>query len=138
MATPLVLSMGWSRSPLLFCNVIETISDMTNASIRTHFPQQPHTLDDRAHALLVPFPIPNRTALTPTCVTHLSSRDPYLHQIKSKPLAYIDVCLNDFSRDNKWPIPLRCKVFQALSRYIDRVFCHLDGKTTPPKKRSSP
>ena len=111
---------------------------MSNASIHTHFSQNPHPLNNMYHALQVSVTTPNRMAPNPSCVNTPSSRDPYLHLIKAKPLAYIDKLVDGFMGASQGPTPLRHKFHWALFHSIDSLFHPLGVQYNPSKNRLSP
>ncbi len=56
-ALPLVLPMGWTLSPPVFCTATETVADITNTAIQAGAPHVPHPLEDLASALDQPTPL---------------------------------------------------------------------------------
>lgn len=56
-ALPLVLPMGWTLSPPVFCTATETVADVTNSAIQAGAPHVPHPLEDLAATLDQPIPL---------------------------------------------------------------------------------
>jgi hypothetical protein len=72
---PLVLTMGWMQSPLLFMAATETGADLANQAIQASAPVGPHRLDIVSKSLTsMPEFAPSSTSAPPTL--HLPSTPP--------------------------------------------------------------
>jgi hypothetical protein len=132
-AFPLVLPMGWKKSPPAFCTATETIAGLANASLRSASAVTAHPLSK--YAIILDDPISSPTATAPTLqpllpsaetlmsslshTTGPNSRDPSI-TFPSTLLQYIDVFVDDFialaHRTN------RNYVRDTLLHAIDSVF----------------
>jgi hypothetical protein len=72
-AFPLVLPMGWKNSPPIFSTATKTITDLTNACLRTCAPPLPHHLDDMAELIASQPPAPPRPICTLSSVPRYPS-----------------------------------------------------------------
>jgi hypothetical protein len=50
LALPLVLPMGWTKSPPYFCAATETVANITNKRLANYWQMPPHQLEDGLYA----------------------------------------------------------------------------------------
>ena len=120
-AFPLVLPMGWTESPPHFCTLTETVADLANKAIVTNAPDQPHRLERLADTS--PAPI---QAKPPTLDVNHNRRG--RHQ---RPLAYIDVFVDDFLGVAQGSAARRNRVRRLLLQSFDEVFRELEEGEEP-------
>ena len=135
-AFPLVLPMGWKNSPPLFCAATETIADLANERILKNRHPKPHRLDDIADSLPPTDNIhPPQVELA--AVPLPTQRDPFLHNPRRRPVAHIDVYVDDFcglAQGN--PERLR-RVRRILLTAIDDVFRPLSDSDRSSRQEPS-
>jgi hypothetical protein len=110
-AFPLALPMGWTNSPPFFSAFTETATDIANQRLSSQCPiTRPHRLEHIA------------PDTPPICATHHSSslQHPYNHERPSRPLAQIDVYVDDFI--GLAQRPTASAVRRTLLHTIDQVF----------------
>ena len=128
MAITFTLSMGWKNSPPLFCTAMETVADIANKSLRSHYPSRPHKLDDRVEEI-VPPPAP------PLAQEHAKlTRDSYLRRPKAKLLAYVDIFVDDFLGLAQGPWHHRRHFCRTLFHALNKVFRPLDRQNSKQRK----
>ena len=115
-AFPVVLPMGWSESPPQFCALTETVADLANESIRQAVPDRPHRLD----ALADTTPEPTATK-PPTLSMHHNRLGRH-----RRPLAYIDVFVDDFLGAAQGDQSRRTRIRRLLLQSFDEVFRPLE------------
>ena len=118
-AIPTVLPMGWTQSPPYFCSLTETVADLANDTLRQRPEQisEHHRLEDQADT--APAPLPETSPTLP--MDH--NRQGY-HQ---RPLAYIDVFVDDFLGLAQGDRRRRARVRRALLQSFDLVFRPLEA-----------
>ena len=139
-AMPLVLPMGWTKSPPYFCSATETIADLANDLAHSTWSPPPHPLEvaaatapvaDTAITLTAPAPPPSQLALqrpvpVPTAVRARRRR---------RPLRYADVFVDDEILVAQGD-PASLNVFwQKLLHLNDRVFRPNDAADDPSTRR---
>jgi hypothetical protein len=120
-AIPLVLPMGWVDSPPQFCAVTETAADLANRRIRRPW-APPHRLESIADG----YPEPPRPADN-NMTAHTTMTAP-LHrtlQAASRPVASVDVYVDDFLALAQGTAPELRTVRRHLLHAIDAVFAPL-------------
>lgn len=118
-AIPTVLPMGWTQSPPYFCSLTETVADITNDLLQQH-PENIvafHRLEKDADTEPPPLP-----PTTPTLSMHHNRVG--WHR---RPLAYIDVFVDDFLGLAQGDRPRRNRIRRALLQSFDRVFRPLEA-----------
>ena len=130
-ALPLRLPMGWVSSPPYFCAVTETITDIANHRLRSHY--QPTTTHRLTHiadhpeneepilAATAQPPLPPLPTPTPTQCR------PFIANPRKQPLAYVDIYVDDFVALAQGPPHLRNKIRTTLFDSIDTVLRPLDS-----------
>lgn len=151
-ALPLVLPMGWVASPPYFCAVTETVADLANHLLASPPRLPPHPLSFAADYPSDPAPVPRtKTAQLPVCPTapvpllpvpvspehlHLRRtqipRTPFTHRtpfhphMPPKPLAYVDVYMDDFLGLAQGYPALRNNVRSKLFHALDNILRPLE------------
>jgi len=124
-AFPLVLPMGWVESPPHFCAVTETVADLANDALaRGDVPDTVHRLEAVAAS-----PAPTYDVGEPA--VPMRHNQPTRH---GRPLAYIDVFVDDFlglANSNRGH---RNRVRRALLRALDSVIRPLDEDDSPERQ----
>jgi hypothetical protein len=141
-AFPLVLPMGWTDSPSLFCAFTESICDLANEEIRKNVRYPEHPLEGLAGAtdfedcmsaapelVAVLEDVPEDVTETPVIDKirdpHRTGSIPRTHlpKLRNKPTAYLDVFVDNFcseGQDSKMN-PLQNQG-RTLFHTIDKVF----------------
>ena len=160
-AFPITLPMGWTNSPPLFCSATETIADLANEAILKWRHPQPHRLDSIAST---PAPVLASTSVpcsgppvgsdsaahdsscadVPSSLTTMTTlppslpvpplRDPYLTAPRRRPLAVVDVFVDDFIAAAQGNQSRLLHVRRLLFHAIDLIFRPLDDRDTPYRK----
>lgn len=118
-AIPTVLPMGWTQSPPYFCSLTETVADVTNDTLR-HRPEhiaEYHRLEEQADSAPAPLPPSNPTL----------SMDHNRQGYHQRPLAYVDVFVDDFLGLAQGSRRQRNRVRRALLQSFDLVFRPLEA-----------
>ena len=119
---PLVLPMGWTQSPPYFCALTETVADLANDALKTSdYGTQPHRLDELADTE------PPPTASRPATLHVDHNRRGY----NRRPLAYIDVFVDDFLGLAQGDRARRNRVRRSLLHSFDLVFRPLEQGEEP-------
>ena len=118
-AMPTVLPMGWTQSPPYFCSLTETVADVANDTLQ-HRPEQIveyHRLEEQA----------NTAPASPPESKPTLSMDHNRQGYHQRPLAYIDVFVDDFLGLAQGDRHRRNRVRRALLQSFDLVFRPLEG-----------
>jgi hypothetical protein len=146
-ALPLVLPMGWVASPPYFCALTETATDLANHALQ-HCDRVPlHPLSDVAdnplHPTVLPRPLPSQMdslpalPIPPLLVPRWLNRSSRSGATKPpRPLAYVDVYMDDFLGLAQGHPGLRNQVRSKLLHAIDCIFRPL--ATTDDSTRKQP
>ena len=133
-AIPTRIPMGWKNSPPLFCAATETVADVTNRCLLRHAQADPHPLDalaaSRPHTS-VTHPMVETSAIA---VPVPATPDPHLNPASRRPLAYIDVYIDDFIGAAQGTKATRDNVRRVLLHNIDGVFRPLQPNDHPARK----
>ena len=114
--------MGWVESPPDFCAATETVADLANAALaRGDVPDEPHRLEPVASSPAPTYPVGEPE------VPRGHNR-PTQH---GRPLAYIDVFVDDFIGLASGPPRHRNRVRRALLVALDSVLRPLDAADPP-------
>ena len=136
-AFPITCPMGWTHSPPYFCAVTETIADVANHNILKWRDPPPHRLEADADTPPEPEtdPVPHRLDVTlPPAVPIPATRDPSLPSKNSRPLAAVDVFVDDFIGMAQGNTARLNRVRRILLSAIDTVFRPLDDLDSPARK----
>ena len=130
LALPLALPMGWTQSPPYFSAVTETIADDANMRLRLRRHPSPHRLDPLADtpSLDSVAPGPPHPGVSPSLP--LPDHDPQL-RFHNRPLATIDVFVDDFIAAAQGPTSTLNRVRRTLMHSIDAVFRPLTASDPP-------
>ena len=135
-ALPLVLPMGWVSSPPYFCAITETITDLANAQLQQPLVPLPiHRLSFIADNPNNETPLPFRTSMSltpqPTSLPTPFHRTPILAPKRSKPLAHVDIYMDDFVALAQGHPHRRLQVRTTLFQSIDTVLRPLSTSDEP-------
>jgi hypothetical protein len=131
-ALPLVLPMGWTESPPYFTAATETVADLANQRLLNRWQPPPHRLEQLADT-------PTTSAL-PSSNQHNSATaaplpdDIPVRRHRSKPLANVDVFVDDFIGVCQGPIPRRRTVRRIMLHTLDDIFRPLGPQDNPHRK----
>jgi hypothetical protein len=132
LAIPLVLPMGWTESPPYFCAATETVTDITNKRLANHWPPPPHRLEHLAATQPVAEPTPASSPPNQP-VTSTSTR-PYNSHTRQRPLAKVDVFVDDFIGLGQGSPTQLSKIRRTLLHTLDQVLRPLDDLDDPHRK----
>jgi len=126
---PLTLPMGWKESPPNFSAATETVADLANQVV--DHSQHPHRLDRVSETA------PNMQQATPAlhndgAFTSVPTRQPEQHY--HRPLAYWDMCVDDFiglAQGNQWK---RRNTKRSLLHQLDLVLRQLSPEDSPHRQ----
>jgi hypothetical protein len=125
LALPLVLPMGWTQSPPLFCAATETATDMANLRLKRNWKPGPHRLDAVAESQPAPEPAPAPSASIETALP--LPEHPPIRTWKRKALAKFDVFVDDFIGIGQGDPKRLMAIRQVLLHTIDDLFRPLDA-----------
>jgi hypothetical protein len=131
-ALPLVLPMGWTESPPYFTTATETVADLANIRIRNNWKAPAHRLEAQAN---VPPQVPvvgSGQRNTPTATDQPITIPVRRH--KHKPLANVDVFVDDFIGMCQGPTPRQNQVRRIILQSLDEVFRPLEPSDNPFRK----
>jgi hypothetical protein len=131
-ALPLVLPMGWTESPPYFTTATETIADMTNHRLQNRWQPPPHRLEQLANTV-PPVPL-HSSGQKDTLVADTRPFTIPRRKHWSKPLANVDVFVDDFIGLCQGLQPTRSLVRRVLLQSLDEVFRPLHSSDTPHRK----
>jgi hypothetical protein len=124
-AFPLALPMGWVLSPPYFCAFTETVADLANQHLHWQTqPAMPHRLSHVANE-------PNNATPDETDNQLHNYRIPFSPHSPQRPLAYVDIYMDDFLVVAQGDTAMLEKVRTTLFNTIDDVFRPLHPSDTP-------
>jgi hypothetical protein len=132
LALPLVLPMGWTESPPYFTAATKTVADMANMRLRNHWRPPLHRVDVIADTI-PPQPLPpsgQQEGLT--AVPRPTTQPPRIH--RTRPLAAVDVFVDDFIGLCQGTNPTRHSVRRVLMHSLDEIFRLLHPADNPHRK----
>jgi hypothetical protein len=132
LALPLVLPMGWTESPPYFTAATETVADLTNQRILNRWQPPPHRLESKADVMPTT-PLESSTQQdSPVAIARPDSIPKRLH--RQRPLANVDVFVDDFIGLCQGLKPRRNTVRRILLHSLDEVFRPLQANDNPHRK----
>jgi hypothetical protein len=131
-ALPLVLPMGWTESPPYFTTATETVADMTNRRLLNRWQPPPHRLESQAETLPL-LPLPSSQQARSNAATQLPANIPRRRH-HTRPVANVDVFVDDFIAMCQGPKPRRQTVRRVLLHSLDEVFRPLQPGDNPHRK----
>lgn len=132
MALPLVLPMGWTESPPYFTVATETVADLANQRLRNHWKPPPHRLENLADSRPTKVLEASGQCNGPGTTALPNTIPPRRH--RSKPLASVDVFVDDFIGMCQGPKPTRKLVRRVMLHSLDKVFRPLEAGDNPHRK----
>jgi hypothetical protein len=134
LALPLVLPMGWTQSPPLFCAATETATDMANLRLKRNWQPGPHRLDRLADTRPAPKPL---APISPSSTTLPLPEHPPIRNWKRKALAQFDVFVDDFIGLGQGDPARLLEIRQVLLHTIDKLFRSLDAQDSEYRNEPS-
>lgn len=117
-AFPLVLPMGWKRSPPYFCGATETIADCANADLARVVPAHSHRLESLAMGEEAESSPPFQPTLRP-------------REYIEKPLGYVDVYIDDIIGLVQGDRSRQRYLSRTILHNVDKVFRPLEPSDNP-------
>jgi hypothetical protein len=123
---PLVLTMGWKKSPPLFTAASETVADLANDKLQSCQASMPHHLDVLSETPITPEPHPLVSTTGPETLALPSGTR--FHSSKPVPVKYWDVYVDDFVGMVQGNSKHRQHMKRSLLSPLDEVLRRVDGQ----------
>jgi hypothetical protein len=125
LALPLVLPMGWTKSPPYFCTARETGANITNWRLTNHWKAPPHRLEVLANSKPAtddnPQPTSTTTQWVPSATAAPATR-PHNRPVCQHPLKKVDLFVDNFITMGHGNPAYLSKIRQTLLHRLDKVF----------------
>ena len=131
-ALPLVLPMGWTESPPYFTTATETVADIANHRLQNHWQPPPHRLEALAETPPSK-PLSKSGQSNSPASLSLPASIP-LRRHHPRPVANLDVFVDDFIGMCQGPKPRRSTVRRVILHSLDEVFRPLEPGDNPHRK----
>jgi hypothetical protein len=135
LALPLVLPMGWTKSPPYFCAATETVTDVANRQLANHWRHPPHRLEAVAHTPPEPEPTADKPSGTTSPTIHPSptavSSWPTNRCTWKRPIKKVDIVVDDFVAVGQGDAGTLSPIRHTLFHTLDEVFRPLEKGNGP-------